>query len=119
MDGWVEVRRASDSELLGYIRLEPDGRWTALTVFGGTLAVAATERDARATVERDGLASLARHWYHRRRGETEWRAVLVTEAWPGRARLIEGWYALPGAERFTITAADLIAGDDLTLEEPA
>lgn len=118
MDGWIEVRRAGDSELAGYVCPDAGGRWSALTVFGGLLARRATEPEARRTVERDGLASLARHWYHRRRGEAGWRAVLVTEAWPGRARLIEGWYALPGAARFEITVADLAAGDELTLEPP-
>lgn len=118
MDDWIEVRRPTDGELLGHIRPTEDGRWAALTVFGGALAITATQHDATATVERLGLRSLAERWHYRRRSTDEWQVVLVSEAWPGRARLVEGWYGLPGAERFEVTAADLAAGDELTLDRP-
>jgi hypothetical protein len=118
MDDWVAVRRAKDGELLGHVRPEPDDRWSALTVFGGTLAVVASRQEATALVERRGLAALAERWHYRRRGTDEWQVVLVAEAWPGRARLVEGWYGLPGSERFELTAADLAAGDELILDAP-
>ena len=118
MDAWVEVRREADGELLGYVRPEPDGRWAALTVFGGVLAAVDTRQEATALVERRGLAALAERWHHRRRGTDDWRIVLVAEAWPGRARLVEGWYSLPGSATFELTAADLAAGDELVLDAP-
>ncbi len=118
VDGWIEVRREADEELLGYVRPDPDGRWAALTVFGGVLAVAATQPDATAVVARRGLAALAERWHHRRRGTDDWQIVLVAEAWPGRARLVEGWYSLPGSDTFELTAADLVAGDELVLDAP-
>lgn len=118
MDEWIEVRRPADGELLGHVCPTEDGRWAALTVFGGVLAVSATQREATATVEQLGLRALAERWHHRRRGTDEWQIVLVTEAWPGRARLVEGWYSLPGSVRFEVTAADLAAGDELTLDAP-
>ena len=117
MRGWVPVRRAADGELSGYVRAH-DGAWDALTVFGGVLGRVPTEADAAALVARDGIPSLGRRWYHRAPGSTGWQAVLIQEAWPGRARGVIGWYALPGAEPFSITAAELAAGHELVLDPP-
>jgi hypothetical protein len=113
-----EVRRASDGELLGWVRPAPDGGWEALVVFGGVLGERPTEAEARRLVEREGLAALARHWYLRRRGTDAWRIVVIQEARPGRVRGVLGWYALPGAETFVLSRADLAAGDELRLEPP-
>ena len=90
----------------------------ALAVFGGRIGVRDTAAAARALVESDGLASLARHWFHRPAGTGDWRMVVIQEAWPGRAVGVVGFYALPGASRFEITEADLAAGDELTLDQP-
>ena len=40
------------------------------------------------------------------------------EAKPGRVRVALVYYSLPGVEATTITAADLAAGDRLTLAPP-
>jgi hypothetical protein len=113
----AEVRRAEDGELLGSVVETTDGRWAAWTVFGGVLGVRSTSAEARALVGSEGLASLARRWWYRP-PSGDWTVVLIQEAWPGRARLVEGVYALPGMPTIEITAADLAAGHDLTLEPP-
>jgi hypothetical protein len=113
----VEVRRPTDGELLGYVGSGGAG-WAALAVFGGTIGLRADADQARALVESEGLAVLARRWYHRSRITEEWRVVVITEAWPGHARGVVGLYSLPGAERFSITADDLAAGDEMTFEPP-
>jgi hypothetical protein len=113
----VEVRRSSDGELLGYVGRAGSG-WAALAVFGGTIGLRANADQARALVETEGLTALGRRWFHRHRATGEWRLVVITEAWPGHARGVVGLYSLPGAERFSITADDLAAGDEMTLEPP-
>ena len=116
----LAIRRPEDGELLGAIRPGEgdDARWLALTVFGGTLGRAQTAAAARAIVEREGLGALARRWFHRSRTSGGWQVVLIQEAWPGRVRVVEGLYALPGVPRRTITVDDLAAGDILTLDPP-
>jgi hypothetical protein len=113
----VEVRRSSDGELLGYVGRTASG-WAALAVFGGTIGLRPTADEARTLVENEGLAVLARRWFHRPRATGDWRIVVITEAWPGHARGVVGLYSLPGAERLAITADDLAAGDEMTLEPP-
>jgi hypothetical protein len=115
-----EVRRPDDGELLGYVRQPADGGdWQALTVFGAILGTAPTRQAARSIVVSDGLASLARRWYHRSAADGSWRVVVLTETWPGRARGVVGMYAIPGAPPFEVSAEDLAAGDEMTLEPPA
>lgn len=113
----ADVRRAEDGELLGSVVETTDGRWAALAVFGGVLGVSSTSAEARALVESEGLASLARRWWYRPPGGP-WTVVLIQEAWPGRARLVEGVYALPGVPTIDLSAADLAAGHELTLGPP-
>jgi hypothetical protein len=115
-----EVRRPDDGELLGYVRRRSDGdAWQALTVFGAQLGAAATRQGARTIVVTYGLASLAKRWFHRSAADGAWRVVVLTETWPGRARGVVGLYAIPGAPPFEISADDLGAGDEMTLEPPA
>ena len=114
----TEIRRPDDGELLGFVRRDGE-RWLARTVFGGVLGGAESETGARAIVEREGLASLGRRWFDRPADATDWEVVLIQEAWPGRARLVLGPYALPGTLAVEITAADLDAGAALTLEPPS
>lgn len=111
------VHRADDGELLGSVRRVGD-EWRALTIFGGVLGRAATEAEARVVVERDGLASLQRRWFYRPAGSEEWEVVLIQEAWPGRARVVLGPYALPGVATTEVASGQLEAGTDLTLEPP-
>jgi hypothetical protein len=83
------VRREGDGELLGYVRPDADG-WLAVAVFGGRIGRAET-RDAATRIVRDlGLAVLARRWFHRDRRTGAWQVVVLTEAWPGRARASSG-----------------------------
>jgi hypothetical protein len=116
--GAGEVRRADDGELLGSVVATDDGRWAALAVFGGMLAIRATAADARAVVESEGLASLARRWFFRASPDDAWSVVVIQEAWPGRAIVVDGPYALAGMPTFELTAADLAAGHEMTLEPP-
>ena len=113
----TEIRRPTDGELLGTV--EPRGHaFVARTVFGGTLGERATHDEAAELLRRDGLAAMARRWFHRDRTSGTWQVVVLQEAWPGRVVAVEGPYALAGAPTITITAADLEAGDVLTLEPP-
>ena len=116
--GAGEVRRAEDGELSGSVCELPDGRWAALAVFGGVLGVRGTAAEARAVVEADGLASLARRWFYRPAPDAEWEVVVIQEAWPGRAVVVLGPYALAGMPTIEITAADLAGGVELTHEPP-
>lgn len=113
-----EVRRASDGELLGFVRRSGGGSWDALAVFGGLLGRRSSRAEALALVESDGLASLARRWFWRPAGSDTWEVVVIQEAWPGRAVGVVGLYALPGAPAFSITAEDLAAGAEMTFEAP-
>ena len=113
----TEVRRPDDGELLGSVRRDGE-RWLARTVFGGVLGGAESETGARAIVEREGLAALGRRWFYRPADAADWEVVVVQEAWPGRARLVLGPYALPGTPSIVVTAGDLEAGAALTLEPP-
>jgi hypothetical protein len=116
-DGIREVRRVSDGELEGFVAAD-GGDWLALTVFHGLLGRAATAGEARAIVHRRGLAALAErwHWFSRRTGE--WRIAVPQESSPGRVRVAVGYYSLPGVETAAVTAEDLAAGDELTLDPP-
>lgn len=118
--GPLEIRRVDDGELLGTIRPDDSAEdWIASTVFGGTLGRAPKASTARAVVEREGLASLARRWFHRPRATGHWQVVAIQEAWPGRVRAVVGAYAIAGAPVITITADDIAAGDELTLDPPS
>jgi hypothetical protein len=112
-----EVRRERDGELEGYVEAT-DGGWQALTVFGGRLGTLDSRHAAIALVHRQGLASLAEHWYWWSRRDATWRVVLPQEASPGRVRVAVGYYSLPGVETAVVTVEDLAAGDRLTLTLP-
>ena len=62
----IGEKPADDGELLGYVAPLDDDRWAAQTVFGGVVGIGDTAAEARAIVERDGLASLSWRWFHRR-----------------------------------------------------
>ena len=113
-----EVRREHDDELEGFVA-DTGGAWSALTVFHGELGMAETQEAAREIVRRRSLGALADRWYWYSRRTGAWRIVLPQEASPGRVRVALGYYSLPGVETATITSADLVAGDRLTLRPPA
>jgi len=112
------VRRADDGELLGFVAPLDDGRWAAQAVFGGVIGIGDTAVAARVLVERDGLASLSWRWFHRSSPGDEWAVVVIQEAWPGRAVVVDGPYALPGAPTFEIRSDDLAAGVEMTPDAP-
>ena len=114
----MPVRRDDDGELLGYVAPLDDGRWAAQAVFGGVIGIGGTAAAARALVERDGLASLSWRWFYRPNATADWEVVVVQEAWPGRAVVVEGAYALAGMPTVEIRAEDLAAGVEMTLEPP-
>ena len=87
-----EIRRDADDELLGFVHRCADG-WAALTVFGGRLAVVASEEEAVAVVRTRGLASLAERWYLDEDGAPqEW---LLQEAAPGYVRMARSLLGYP------------------------
>lgn len=90
-----EVRRTTDDELCGYIA-QRGGAHVALTVFHGELATFDSDALARQHVLDHGLASLHRHWHFRNSPQEEWQLVLIQEARPGWARIVLGYYSLPG-----------------------
>lgn len=112
-----EVRRDRDDELEGFVA-EGDGQWLALTVFHAELARTATRQAAVEVVHLRGLASLSERWYWFSRRSGRWRVVLPQESSPGRVRVALGYYSLPGVDSTTVTAADLAAGDRLSLVAP-
>lgn len=74
----IEVRRADDDELIGFVERAPEGTWRALAVFGGLVATAPTEEAATAEITSRGLAVLAETWWFR--GEP----AVIMEAAPER-----------------------------------
>lgn len=112
------VRRPSDGEALGSVRRLADG-WIAETVFGGHLATTPDRAAALDRLEADGLGAMARRWWYRPEPDADWQVALVQEAWPGRATLVLGPYALPGLPTVTVSREDLLRGASLTLERPA
>jgi prolyl-tRNA editing enzyme YbaK/EbsC (Cys-tRNA(Pro) deacylase) len=112
------IRRADDDELLGYVN-EVTGAWQALTVFGGTLGERTDRASAEQLVHERGMSSLADHWYYRATPTDAWQVVVLVEAHPGRVRIALDYYSMPGVPTVDVTAADLAAGADLTLEAQA
>lgn len=114
------VRREEDGELCGFVE-ERDGRWIALSVFGGVLHESHDRDDARRYVLDHGLASLAERWVLR--GGPDARApetVLIVEARSCSVTVSFGPAAVPGVESLTIPRTDLDAGLwRLELEVPA
>jgi hypothetical protein len=105
-----EVRRDEDDELCGHVD-ERDGRWRALTVFGGVLG----DHDERAAavdhVLRDGLASLAERWTLHDPATGDDEVVCIQEAHPGGVTVAVGYYSMPGVPTRTITASQLARGE--------
>ncbi len=87
-------------------------------MFGGVLGVRDTAAQAQALVESDGLASLARRWFYRPSPGDDWEVVVIQEAWPDRAVVVLGPYALAGMPTVEVSAGDLAAGVGMTLEPP-
>jgi hypothetical protein len=111
------VRRPDDNELLGFVRQDAAG-WTALTIFEGELGIAPAVDEARAIVQARGLSSLAEHWWHYMAADDSWQIVLIQEARPGYALLVEGYYSLPESPRREFDVDHLQRGDRLTLQRP-
>lgn len=109
-----QVHRADDEELCGHVDLSDDGRWVALTVFGGELGRHEQRASAVEQVLREGLASLADRWTLRpggtdSRGESE--TVCIQEANGSEVTVAVGYYSMPGVPTLTIPADQLRSGE--------
>ena len=110
------VRRADDGSCSDTWHRSTTGGGSAQAVFGGVLGIGDTAAAARALVERDGLASLVAALVPPVASpDDEWEVVVVQEAWPGRAIVVEGPYALAGMPTVEISGEDLAAGVEMTL----
>lgn len=77
---WQPHRRASDDELVGYLRADDHGV-TPLTVFGYPLAAASSRTEAIGVLEARGLACLAEPWWFSPEVGDGFH-VLITSAYP-------------------------------------
>ena len=105
-----EVRRPGDDELCGYVE-HRDGRWDALTVFGGILGTHGDREAARKQILDEGLASLAERWTLRNAESGEEDVVCIQEANASAVTVALGYYSLPGVPTLTITARQLASGE--------
>lgn len=103
-----EVRRG-DGELCGFVS-EREGRWLALTVFGGALGDHPDAGTAEAQVVAEGLAALTERWFLVDAETGEEEVVCIVEAHPGEVTLALGHYSLPGVPTRVLTDGEL-AGD--------
>lgn len=105
-----EVRREEDDELCGHVE-ERDGRWRALTVFGGVLGEHDERDRAVDHVLNDGLASLAERWTLHDPSDGSDTTVCIQEANPSSVTVAVGYYSMPGVRTRTISATQLAAGE--------
>ena len=105
----VEVRRAEDAELCGFIDADA-GVWRALTVFGGVLGEHDSEDDARRQVLDVALASLADRWVLIDGTSGDEQAVCIQEVSPYQVTVALGYYSLLGVPSLTITRDDVVGG---------
>jgi hypothetical protein len=104
-----EVTRTDDDELCGHVDRR-DGRWCALTVFGGLLGRHDQRETAVEQVLAEGLASLAERWTLRN-GETgDDEVACIVEANAGAVTVARGYYSMPGVPTLTITADEIARG---------
>jgi hypothetical protein len=104
----IEVRRESDGELCGHVRLL-GGTWQSLTVFGGTLGVHESREAAEAHVHSDGLSSLAEHWMYRPDASSEWQIVCIQEASVDSVRIALDYYSMPGVPTVEVSRDELMS----------
>ena len=105
----IEVRREEDGELCGFVD-ERDGRWHALTVFGGVLGEHCSREDAVALVSAEGLASLAERWLLRDAADAEPQVVCIQEADPSGVTVALDHYSLPGVPTRRVSRSELETG---------
>ncbi len=105
----IEVRRASDNELCGYVR-QRGPQWHALTMFGGRLGTHDRRDDAEHQVLDVGLASLAERWTLIDADSGDEHVVCIQEASPSSVTLALGYYSLPGVPTRTLARSDLVSG---------
>jgi hypothetical protein len=109
LDAVEALRRPSDDELCGHV-VERDGRWHALTVFGGLLGSHGGRRAAADQVLAEGLSSLAERWLLRDGEGGDEEVVCIQEANADAVTVARGYYSLPGVPTLTITRAQLASG---------
>jgi hypothetical protein len=105
-----EVRRCGDDELCGYVD-DRDGRWYALTVFGGVLGAHDSRDAAKQQLLDEGLASLAERWTLRNGASGDEEVVCIQEANAAAVTVARGYYSLPGVPTLTITARQIASGE--------
>jgi hypothetical protein len=104
-----EVRRTEDDELCGHVE-EREGRWRALTVFGGILGEHDDRERAVDQVLSEGLASLAERWTLHDPSTGREEIVCIQEVKPSAVTVAVGYYSMPGVPTRTVTASELAAG---------
>jgi hypothetical protein len=105
----IEVRRADDEELCGYVVAAGEA-WQSMTVFGGVLG-SHDERDGAIRHVLDvGLASLAERWILVDATTGEDQIVCIQEASPEGVTLALDYYSLPGVPSLALTTDDLAGG---------
>ena len=110
----IEVRRADDDELCGFVA-EGDGEWSALAIFGGRLGGHERRDEAERQVREAGLSSLAERWTLVDLSSGEEQIVCIQEASPSGVTVALGYYSLPGVPSLSLTSEEL-AGDRWRLE---
>ena len=105
----IEVRRAEDNELCGYVNDRGD-EWHTVTIFGGRLGSYDRRDDAERHVLDVGLASLAERWTLIDAASGEEQVVCIQQVSPSSVTLALGYYSLPGVPTRTIARGDLVSG---------
>ncbi|MGX9347204.1 hypothetical protein [Microbacterium sp. KNMS] len=88
---WIPHRRASDGELVGWVRPDGDG-WVAVSLFGADVTSSVDWLEAEEALEHQGLSWMADVWMLRRPDGRDVRVRLV-EFSPDR---LEGGVVAPG-----------------------
>ncbi|WP_448627300.1 hypothetical protein [Geodermatophilus sp. URMC 64] len=126
---WTPVTRPSDTEHVGYLVPDGDGRVVPTSLVGSALGPARDRGAAVALLVERGLAGLDRRWWCRlptplpagvlaaREPERgwEWRLVVVIEASPEGCTVRPEW---PAPEELTARAALPVPVGDLLREAP-
>ena len=126
---WTPVTRPSDTEYVGYLVPDGDGRVVPTSLVGSALGPAQDRGKAVVLLVERGLHSLDRRWWCRlpatlpegvlaaREPEHgwEWRPVVVIEASPAGCTVRPEW---PAPEELTARAALPVPVGDLLLEQP-
>jgi len=79
--------RDEDHEFLGYI-VETNHAWHAQTIFGYTIAIVESRRDAEKVLFEQGLGFLMGTWQYFDKDDQDWFPCVIKEAYPHRVVVI-------------------------------